>query len=254
MPNFDATKETDRLRAIPAEVDTYYKKVDGVRLPVKIYKRESDTLVLAIHGGGFKAIKEDAEVWSGSWMNFQAQYYADKGFSSAAISYRSIDISEDTDIFDQIDDCKAAVGFIKSQVAFKKLIIMGDSAGAYLALMLGLDKSVGADIVIAANPVIDCTPWSFIAKTPEDLKKASPLEHIKKLDTRFLCLHGNADVTVDFHPTKEFSEKFSDAGTKCEYIELDGAVHAFILSRYKSTDEMVFEYMKHFDRFIEENL
>lgn len=250
----NAVAETDRIRAITPEIDTFYKKVGNVRLPIKLYKRKSRVFVLAIHGGGFKAVKEDSAEWSGGWMNFQAQYYADKGFGAAAISYRCIDISEDTTVFDQIDDCRDALDFIRRNAEFEKLVIIGDSAGAYLALQLGLDDSVGADIVIAANPVIDLEPWKYIVNTSEELEKASPMRGIKKSNTDFLCIHGNGDTVVDFRHTREFTEKLSAAGTKCDYIELEGIDHAFILSRYQSSDEKIFEYMDMADKFIEENM
>lgn len=253
--------EADRIRAIEPTIDGSYKTVDGIRLPIKMYIPEeetenSKTAVLAIHGGSWYAVKKDSDTWSGSWMNYQAQYYADKGYISAAISYRDIKLTDETTVFDLIADCKDAVAYMKEQAEFDKLIIMGDSSGGHLAVELGLDDEIGADIVVAANPVLDLTQeaWAHTAKTEEDYKKASPAFNTKKTDTKFLVIHGNADTVVDYEISKKFCEDMTALGTKCDFIELDGINHAFILSRYKSTDEQINEYMAMIDTYIAENL
>lgn len=252
--------EADRIRAIEPTIDGSYKTVNDVRLPIKMYIPEEgenkSTAVLAIHGGSWYAVAKDSDTWNGSWMNYQAQYYADKGYTTAAISYRSINITEDTTVFDLIEDCKDAVKYMREQAEFDKLIIMGDSSGGHLAVELGLDDEIGADIVVAANPVLDLTEeaWKHTAKTEEDYIKASPAFNTKKSDTKFLVIHGNADTVVNYEISKKFCEDMNALGTQCDYLELDGINHAFILSRYKSTDEQINEYMEMIDKYIAENL
>lgn len=244
----------DEIKAVVPDIDSYYEIVDGVRLPVKIYLNDSDVMVLAIHGGGWTAVKEDSDSWDGSWMNFQAQYYAKKGFNAAAISYRSIDFSDETDVFDLIDDCKKAVKFIREKCSFKKLVVMGDSAGGHLAFELAFDESMDVDIVVALNPVVDCTcePWKKIAKTDAELKAASPLFNVKKLDTKFLFIHGYADTVVDYRTVLELHHKMKAVGNDSEFIGIDGAKHAFILQNYQSTDEEITKYMGIIDDYLRE--
>ena len=254
--------EADRIRAIEPTIDGAFKTVEGVRLPVKMYIPEGDTeakkiAVLAIHGGGWYAMKTDKDTWGGSWMNYQAQYYYDKyGFTTAAVSYRDIKLTETTNVLDQVEDCKDAVKFMRENAEFDTLIIMGDSSGGHLATMLGLDDEVGADIVFAANPVLDLNTekWAYTAAEEEIRIQASPLYNPKKTDTKFLVMHGNADTTVDYSTSKKFCEDMVALGTQCDYVELDGVKHAFILSRYQSTDEMVNEFMDMVDAYILENL
>ena len=133
---------------------------------------------------------------------------------------------------------------------------MGDSSGGHLATMLGLDDEVDADIVFAANPVLDLNTekWAYTAAEEEIRIQASPLYNPKKTDTKFLVMHGNADTTVDYSTSKKFCEDMVALGTQCDYVELDGVKHAFILSRYQSTDEMVNEFMDMVDAYIAENL
>lgn len=254
--------ETDRIRAIEPTIDGSYKTVHDVRLPIKMYIPEEDTeakkiAVLAIHGGSWHAVKKDNDTWGGSWMNYQAQYYFDKyGYTTAAISYRDIAITEETTVFDLVEDCKDAIKFMRENAEFDKLIIMGDSSGAHLAVELGLDDEIGADIIVAANPVLDLTDkkWAHTAKTEEDYVKASPSFNTKKTDTKFLVMHGNADKVVNCEISKKFCEDMQALGTQCDYIELDGVSHAFLLSRYLSTDEMINEFMDMVDEYLTENL
>lgn len=254
--------ETDRIRAIEPTFDGSYKTVgDGIRLPIKMYIPEEGEgkkiAILAIHGGSWYAVTKDSDTWDGSWMNYQAQYYYDKfGYTTAAISYRGINLTDETVVFELVEDCKDAIAFMKEKADFDKLVIMGDSSGGHLAVELGLDDEIGADIVVAANPVLDLTHefWVHTAKTEEDRIKASPAFKTKKSDTKFLVMHGNVDSSVDYTISKKFCEDMTALGTKCDYIELDGINHAFILSRYKSTDEMINEYMNMIDAYLAENL
>ena len=252
--------EADRIRAIEPDIDEAYKTVDDVRLPIKMYLSDDEvngkTAILAIHGGSWYAVKEDSDTWNGGWMNYQAQYYADKGYTTAAISYRSIDFNEDTTVFDLIQDCKDAVAYMREKADFDKLVVMGDSSGGHLAVELGLDDEVGVDIVVAANPVLDLTEeaWAHTAKTEEDYIKASPALNIKQTDTKFLVMHGNADTVVNYEISKKFCEDMTAEGTQADFIELDGVDHAFLLSRYKSTDEQINEYMAMIDEYLAENL
>ncbi len=253
--------ETDRIRAIEPTLDGAYKTVDGVRLPIKMYIPEEgenkNIAVLTIHGGSWYAVTQDSDTWDGSWMNYQAQYYFDKfGYTTAAISYRGINFNGETTVFDIVEDCKDAVAYMREQADFDKLIIMGDSSGGHLAAELGLDDEVDADIIVAANPVLDLTVsyWGYAVKTEEDRAVASPAHNIKKTDTKFLVMHGNKDAVVDYTISKKFCEDMTAAGTDATFMELDGCDHAFILSRYQSTDEMINTFMGMIDTYLADNL
>lgn len=253
-------QDIERLKKITPAVDCAYKTVCNVRLPIKIYVPEDNknkhTLIAAIHGGSWYAVKQDASVWDGSWMNFQAQYYADKGYTTAVFSYRSIDFDEHTDVFDLICDCKDAISFLKRQTACDRLILMGDSAGGHLAIELGMDDDINAFAVVAANPVLDCTEksWEHIAKSAADAKRASPAFHIRKIKPSLLLMHGDKDTTVNCEITKNYFLQMKQAGNDCEYIEIKDAPHAFILQGYHSSDEDVLRYMKMIDSFLEKRV
>lgn len=253
---FSPENEMERIRAIEPEFEGSYKEVNSVRLPVKIYEpienNRTGVAFLIIHGGAWHAIKVDSSTWEGSNMLFQAQYYADKGFSTVAISYRDIEITEDTTAFDLIEDCKDAVAYMKEKIAFDKLVIMGESAGGHLAIELGLDDEIDADVIIALNPVLDVVnQWTYVAKNDKDRTALSPAFNVKKDDSKYFIMHGTADTAVDSEISKKFVRGMVEAGVDCEYIGLEGEEHAFIISRYRTTDEKVFEYMGVIDNYLE---
>ena len=254
---------TKRIKSIKPDIDTYYKTVDEVRLPIKVYQSKvnvnnvnnvkTNTLILAIHGGGYYAVKEDKQNWDGGWMNYQAQYYADQGYNTAAISYRSINFNDKTQIFDLIEDCKDAIRYLRQKILFNKLILIGDSAGAHLALELANDKDLGITAVIAANPPVDVTgdDFGYVAKDDKGRDEASLIKNVKQIDAKVLCIHGNADTVVPYDNTVKYCELMNKVGNDCTLITLNGINHAFILSGYKSTDLEVLKYMRICDEFIE---
>lgn len=252
----DFKDEMDRIRAIKPDFEGFYKIINDVRLPVKFYKPKkkqgSGVAFLIIHGGAWHAIKEDSSKWIGSNMQFQAQYYADKGFTTVEFSYRDINITEDTTGFDLIEDCKDAIDFMKKHIGFDKLVVIGESAGGHLAVELALDNEVGVDVVVGINPVLDVVnKWSFVAKNDEDRTALSPTFNVKKSDARYLIMHGTADVNVDPAISEKFVQDMTAMGCDCKYIGINEEVHSFIISRYRSTDDKVFEYMRIIDEYLE---
>lgn len=251
-------EEVARINAINPDFEGHYKTVDGVRLPIKIYYPEkentSKTAFLIIHGGAWYAIKQDSDTWNGSNMQFQAKYYADRGYTVAAISYRDIGLTENTTAYDLIEDCKDAVKYMRDNLDFDKLVIVGESSGGHLAVELGLDDEVGADIVIGANPVLDVVnKWTYVAKTDADRRALSPAFNTKKTDTKFLIMHGSADADVSPAVSEKFCTDMANVGTACEYISLDGKKHSFIIQGYISTDKEVLDYMGMIDDYLARN-
>lgn len=107
-------------------------------------------------------------------------------------------------------------------------------------------------LILTMLMVVTC--GAFTAKTEEDLIKASPSFNTKKTDTKFLVMHGDKDVVVDHEISKTFCDDMTALGTSATYLELEGRDHAFILSRYQSTDEMINTFMGMIDAYLAENL
>lgn len=244
-----------------------YKVINGVGLPMRVYmpkeEKEKYTAVLCIHGGGWRGAIKDNSPWDGSWMSNHAQYYADRGKVGISISYRDLDLSDDTFTKNQIEDCRDAVVFIKENFPFvENIYAIGDSAGAHLALCLGFlpDENLRPSKIAAMNPVTDLTaePRKDTGETDDERKSISPLYMIDKIDfskakkPEILCMHGDMDNVVPIEDTVLFEKKLREKGFKSEMITVKGASHAFILWGYTANEEDVFACMEKVDKFFDE--
>lgn len=233
-----------------------YKTADAINLPIRIYYPDNHNgdCVVNIHGGGWHAIKDNSE-WNGGWMDYQAEYYTKRGYIGVVFSYRSIDLSDNTDISDIYNDCRDAMKYINDKIKYNKMIVTGDSAGGHLATLLGLDSEIKTDIIAACNPVLDITDkkWQYCSSDEGVLRKYSPYFNIIKTDTKFLLMHGDSDAVVDCSITKSFYDQLQKNNICSKLVILPGVGHAFILKNYKSTDEQVESYMEIIDKFISEN-
>lgn len=243
-----------------------YKVTDGVGLPMRVYmpktKKDKHRAVLCIHGGGWKGAIKDNSSWDGSWMSNHAQYYADNGYVGISISYRDLDLSENTFTKDQIDDCRDALIFIKDKLSFvdfETLSVIGDSAGGHLALCLGFleDENLRPYKISAFNPVTDLTveKWAYTGKNSDERKSISPLYMIDSFNENsrkpeILCMHGDNDKTVPIEDTVNFEKKLKQKGFESQMVVVKDASHAFILWGYTAPDELVYECMKISDKFL----
>ena len=258
MKNLWNTPSLPQLNAIKPSQSCIYKMVGNTGLPMNLYLPEkqsrlcSDFFFVMIHGGAWQAVHASDPVWKGSFLDAQARYYTALGFPTASISYRSIDFSPDTKMEDLVTDCRDALIFLKKRFGFRRFILLGESAGAHLALMLTLQRSHDIYAVIAVNPVTDLTieRWHFTAPDQDTRYRFSPLYQICPTQTKIFCLHGDADQVVDYHLSENFCEKMTALGNLCDFHLVPGAAHAFLLMGYRSTPEEVLSYMELIDAWL----
>ncbi len=97
----------------------------GVKIPVVVW----------IHGGAWRGGNKDGN---------QARWLLKDGFATASINYR---LSPEARFPAQIEDCKAAIRFLRSHaqeygIDGEHIGVWGSSAGAHLAVMLGTTGGV----------------------------------------------------------------------------------------------------------------
>jgi acetyl esterase/lipase len=187
-----------------------------------------------------------------SWI----ETIAARGYVTAAISYR---LAPKYQFPAMIEDARAAVRFLRAHAANyhidpDKFGAMGFSAGAHLALLMGLcDKSAGFDVgdhldtsgqvqcvvdffgptdlsLYASSPGLEdgyMTP--FLGKEcktdPNIYKKASPLTYVSKNAPPILILHGTFDLIVPAKHSEKLLKALTDAGATAELISFPFAGH-----------------------------
>lgn len=243
--------DSEKLNTISAE-KVVYKSINGQNLEYAICypKDEPKGVALFIHGGG----------WNADDLNRllpHAKYAALCGAVGVSIDYRLN--GETMDIRDGLKDCADALNHIRKSVREKygkdlKITSIGDSAGGYYAVCLGLKKVLSladknakiVDFVVDLNGIVDLTgKWGYGIKADEETaKKYSPLYNVTKGDAPVLIMHGDEDKTVDIADAFAYEKALKEKGVECETQIIRGAAHAFILFDYRRDNKLVAETLR----------
>ncbi|MBR5613870.1 MAG: alpha/beta hydrolase fold domain-containing protein [Clostridia bacterium] len=249
-------------KAIVPDISVIYKNVNGLELPLRIYlpkgfsKKKKYTAVICIHGGGWTTGIKDNELWNGGDMSAHSAYYAAKGFVGVSFSYRSVAL-DGVDLRDIIEDCNDAVRFIAENYRFiDRKIVMGDSAGGYLAVNLAMaeDETIRPDFVVACNPVLQLKEkFLYAASNNKNLaEKLNLLSRKSKKCSNILFVHGCSDKVVDVRDSIRLSQRLNLEGFNSEIELLEETDHAFILFDYIYDNNKVLEFLLLIDKYIEE--
>ncbi len=195
-------------------------------------------LVVFIHGGGWH-LGAPAE------YRFVARTLADQGFAVALVGYRLVPGGRFPAM---LEDSAAAVRWLRDNGArhgarIDRVVLMGHSAGAYNALMLGLDaqwlESAGvpqeaiAGVVSLAGPA-DFYPWTrdssrnAMGHAP-DPRATQPITFARADAPPILLLHGTADDVVRPRNSRRLAEAIAAAGGPVRKVEFAGMGHAGIV-------------------------
>jgi acetyl esterase/lipase len=203
-------------------------------------------LIVWIHGGGWMG---------GSKTRCPPLPWTKKGYVVASIDYR---LSQDARFPAQIEDCKAAVRWlrvhaIEYRIDPDRVVAWGGSAGGHLASLLGTagdvcewDKGLPsvssrvqavidwygrADLTrVSTDPTWANSPSAMLLggcgkKVAELAKRASPILHVSKDDPPFLIMHGTMDTLVPFRQSQAFVGALEEAGVESHLVALEGAGH-----------------------------
>ncbi len=252
--------------AVRAEKDLVYGKGGTTDLKLDLaMPKEGDgpfSAVVCIHGGGWRAGKRQD-------LAKTIEFFAAHGYVAATISYR---LTTDAKFPAQIEDCKAAVRWLRANagkyhVNPERIGVVGFSAGAHLACLLGLtDKKDGFEgtggnpeassrvqaVVSFFGPTDFTTKsWSddleqsllvpFVGATfaekPELYQKISPITYVTKGHPPFLFFHGTKDTLVNVRHSRLLAEKLQGAGVYAKVVELEGEGHGWQGPKLKKTIE-----------------
>jgi acetyl esterase/lipase len=220
------------------KLDLYVPK-EGRNLPLIIY----------VHGGAF--LMGDKR----KWIRYQFGYL-NQGYAMASINYR---LSEEATFPAQIEDCKAAVRWLRAHAETYRLdpnhfAAFGASAGGHLAAMLGTtgkirDFDVGDNLTFSSRveatadffgptDLTRLSPASmetgsaesqFIGCTIKDnlekARRASPISYVTGDCPPFLIVHGDADPRVPYAQSVLLAGALKESGVPATLYLVKGAGH-----------------------------
>jgi acetyl esterase/lipase len=208
-------------------------------------------LVVYVTGGGFSQAPKEAA------LNLRT-YVAEAGFVVASVEYRTD--RDGATYRDGIADVKSAVRYLRANakkygIETQHVAVWGESAGGYLAAMVGVtsdskafdvgdnldqsstvqavvDKFGASDLSQVASDFDAKAKAAYAAPNPvmhyggRDIKTlANPLTYVTATAPAFLILHGNKDRLVSPSQTLILHNALLAAGAPSTRYILDGADH-----------------------------
>jgi len=216
--------------------------------------------VIAVHGGGWKGGSYKDPTMQRFCMEF-----AKRGMAAASIQYRLTPSGSKWPA--QIEDCKAAVRFLKANGKELRLDparfgAIGGSAGGHLVLLLGLTRkedglegkgdlnptqaAMSSEVAAVVNifgptdltrndwePMVDQLLVDFLGGGLKDrsaeYKAASPITYLRKDGPKppILTFHGTKDNIVPFIHAKRLDETCKAIGVPHELVTMTGDGHGW---------------------------
>lgn len=250
VPNIPARSAHHELRT-----DVVYAEVDGTPLRFDHYRplpaNGPAPAVVVVHGGGW--MNGDPSQAAGHGLHF-----ARRGIATVSISYR---LAPAHRFPAALDDVRRGLRWVRANarelgVDPTRLVLLGLSAGAHLALLAHLVRDVPeltpafpaalADVSEEVRGVIghygpydlrrrrpqaDWDPvGAFLGERVGDerwVRLASAITHARAARAPILLVHGTGDEVVSYRESERMHAALGEAGHQSELLLLDGAPHAF---------------------------
>lgn len=193
---------------------------------------ERQTGLIFIHGGGF------AQGNRGQMLGY-CKLFANGGFPSATISYRLT--SQGHAYPKALNDVFEAITWMQNRGGIRKIVLIGYSAGATLALDAGLANGSGVAGIVDVAGLSDFRTI-LEANVPQQLKselkrylngasaaEASPLSDVSADDPPVFIFHGKKDHLVPVAQSVVLARKLQNAGVKVLFRVFDDAGHEIML-------------------------
>jgi acetyl esterase/lipase len=250
VPNIPARSAHHELRT-----DVVYAEVDGAPLHFDHYRplgRDGPApAVVLVHGGGW--MNGDPSQAAGHGLHF-----ARRGIATVSISYR---LAPAHPFPAALDDVRRGLRWVSANagelgVDSSRLVLLGLSAGAHLALLAHLVRDVPELAPVLPPALTDVSeevlgvighygPYDLSRRRPQPdwdpvgaflgervaderwVRLASAVTHARAARAPILLVHGTADDVVSHRESERMHAALTDAGRASELLLLDGAPHAF---------------------------
>lgn len=269
--NFAKAQEETEIKKVvyPAgfseQLNVVYTVADGWEGKMDLYlpaKENGPTpIVINIHGGGWNKGNKESQTGFNTFFK--------RGYAVANIAYR---LSQQATAPAAVQDTRCALIYlIKNAKALNidvnKIVIMGGSAGAHLALMgglLGSDsrfdtncpgvKNVKVAAIIDKYGITEVPAWKSKSATQwlgdkagnaEFAKSVSPLTYVSKNSPPVFIVHGDADPIVPYQQSVDLKKKLDEMGVKNEFMTVEGGLHGkFPADKNSEVNKRIVEFLK----------
>jgi len=210
----------------------YYQQTTKKKIPLVIY----------IHGGGWVHGNKNAEY-------DKIKVFIENGYSVANVEYR---LANQSAAPAAIEDVNEAINYLLKNAKIlnfdvNKVVVMGGSAGAHLALLAGLQsqskiynhhKFKVAAIISKYGPT-DLLTWkpataqgsassAWLADRKNDtafVKSLSPVNYVSKNRIPVLFIHGDQDQTVPIEQSETLYQLLKGEGSPTQLYIVKGGKH-----------------------------
>ncbi len=234
---------------IEQKIDLVYSKVGSWEGKLDLYlpkSKQKNTLVIYIHGGGWTHGNKEAEYE-------KIKVFIENGFAVANVEYR---LATQSPAPAAIEDVNCAISYLlknADQFHFdpKKVVLIGGSAGAHLALLAGLQsnrpifngtcklKSFKVAAIISKYGPTDLLTWkaatdpksassSWLGNRLADstfIKSLSPINYTSGCKIPVLFIHGDQDKTVPIEQSQALFQKLTQLGCPTELYVVKNGKH-----------------------------
>jgi acetyl esterase/lipase len=231
-----------------------YLTVNGHESQLDVFRRRDDPnphpTLMYIHGGGWTSgHKDDGLMYTLPWLEM--------GWNVVNVEYRLASVAPAPAA---VEDCLCALRWVVGHAAQyridpARIVVMGDSSGAHLALMTGmtpdsagLDRACNPDGKLPLPKVAAILNWygitdvadllqgpnqrgyavEWLAKSAdraETAKRVSPLTWVRAGLPPIVTIHGDADPTVPFSHGVRLHEALDAVHSPNEFIAIPGGKH-----------------------------
>jgi acetyl esterase/lipase len=239
------------------QTEPIYAAPGGISLRYDLFSPSTPgphPLIVCIHGGGWiSGQKEDfSEI---------AQLFASRGYAAATIQYRLAPLHP---FPAAVEDVRNFVRYARDNAASlnidpKRIAAMGSSAGAHLALMLGVASAPEerVQVVLDLCGLTDMTDFrtrhfdiahSFIDQflpdaTDEIFRQASPVTLVSAQSAPTLIVHGEDDDIVPIAQSESFAAALLAHNVPYRFLRVPGEAHGFSMAAWPTVEKACFDFL-----------